>query len=177
MTKTCILVADGARARFLTLEIPIEPATDGGAYLVEHLDLVNPEVDVPERKLFSDRSGSAHSSPKGGAHALDDHREGHEHESARRFARSVAERLASFAAEQAATEIVLVAEPRSLGALREQIVAKHLRGVDLVELGENLTRRPLVQIQSVLALRGVVPAAHAPELGVFRPRGQAPASR
>lgn len=175
MVRTCIVVADSARARFITLEIPEDPQTDGGARLVEHDDLVNPDAEVPERGLFSDRAGRAHASPRGAAHALDDHREGHQREIERRYVRRLVEHADRFVKAQQATRLVLVAEPRLLGTLREQLPSERFRAVDIVEVGENVSRRPLDQIQSVLALRGVVPAARAPQDAVFRPRGQAPA--
>jgi protein required for attachment to host cells len=175
MARTCIIVADATRARFLTLEVPIEPASEGGPRLVEHIDLVNPELDDPERGLFSDRSGSGHASPMGAAHALDDHRDDHLREIERRYARRISEQLESFVIERGAVVVLLVADPRLLGTLREQIDEGHLGFVEIVEVGENLARRPLGQIQSILALRGLVPAPQAPRMGVFHPRGQAPA--
>ncbi len=175
MARTCIIISDGARARFITLEVPEDPATEGGARLVEHDDLVNPEADVPARALFSDRAGSAHASPGGAAHALDDHREGHEREMVRRYVRRIVEHAEGFVKAQRANRLMIVAEPRLLGALREQLPHERFRDVEIVEVGENLSRRPLDQIQSILALRGVMPAARAPEGAVFRPRGQAPA--
>ncbi|HWO13447.1 MAG TPA: host attachment protein [Polyangiaceae bacterium] len=177
MVRTCIIVADGARARFMTLEIPIEPSIDGGARLVEHDDLVNPEAEAPERGLFSDRMGRGHASGSGAAHAVDDHREQHQQEVERRFVRRLLERAERFVGEQGARRLVLVSEARLLGALRTQLVDHRLRGVEVLELAENLTRRALGEIQAKLAARGALPAARAPDLGVFRPRGQAPATR
>lgn len=176
MVRTCIIVADGARARFITLEIPIEPSTDGGARLVEHDDLVNPEAEAPERGLFSDRMGRGHAA-RSGVHAVDDHREQHQQEVERRFVRRLLERAERFIGEQGARRLVLVSESRLLGALRTELVDHRLRGVEVLELAENLTRRALGEIQAKLAARGALPAARAPDLGVFRPRGQAPATR
>lgn len=174
MARTCIIVADSARARFITLEVPVDPTTDGGARLVEHEDLVHPEADVPERGLFSDRTGRAHASPKGAAHALDDHREDHRREAERRYVRGMVEHAERFVRQQQATRLMLVAEPRLLGTWREELGYGRFRAVEIIEVGENVSRRPLDQIQAVLALRGLVSAARAPEGAVFRPRGQAP---
>jgi protein required for attachment to host cells len=176
MARTCIIVADNARARFITLELPLDPELEGGARLREHRDLVNPIADVPERSQFSDRSGRGHASPQGAAHALDDHREAHRAELARRYAKRLGEEARQFVAAEDATRLLIVAEPRLLGALREQIDGTLSDQVEVVELGENLSRHPLDQIQHILALRGAVPAARVPELDVFRPRGQHPAA-
>jgi protein required for attachment to host cells len=176
MTRTCIIVADGARARFITLEIPLEPSLDGGAHLVEHDDLVNPEAEAPDRGLFRDRSGRGHSARSGPAHALDDHREQHLLEVEKRFVRRLLERAERFVAEHGALELVLAMDPHLLGVLRAQLDPGRLR-VGRREIAENLSRQSLVEIQARLAARGALPAARPPEHGVFRPRGQAPASR
>lgn len=177
MARTCIIVVDGAHARFITLEIPEEPRLDGGARLIEHRDLVNPEAEVPERRMFSDRRGRAHASPKGASHALDDGRAQHRHELERRYIRHLLDEMERFVLSEHATRLLLVSEPRVLGALREQLRYDRLGGIEVIEIGENLAQRPLEQIQSVLALRGVLPAAAPPDVGVFRPRGQPPVAR
>jgi protein required for attachment to host cells len=177
MARTCITVVDGAHARFFTPEIPEDPIVDGGARLIEHQDLVSPEADIRGRQLFSDRRGRAHASPAGAAHALDDGRERHLEELERRYVRRLVDELERFVQRERATRLLLVAEPRLLGVLREQLRYERLRGVEVVELGENLSQRPVAQIQSILALRGVVPAAASPDVGVFRARGQAPVAR
>jgi len=173
MVRTCIVVADSAHARFITLEMPQAHEMDEGAHLVEREDLVNPEAEIPERWLFSDRAGRAHASPKGAAHALDDHRRAHLRESERRYARRLVEHAERFVKDQQASRLMFVAEPRLLGTLREQLPYERFHAVEIVEIGENLSRQPLKQIQRVLALRGAVQAPSTPEDGVFHPRGQA----
>lgn len=175
MATTCIIVADGARARFMTLEVPLEPALDGGARLLEHEDLVNPEAEVPDRGLYSDRSGRGHASRGGVAHAFDEHREQHHREVEKRFAWRLVERGERFLSDRGARRLVLVADTRLLGALRAELGDGGLRGVEVIEIAEDLTRQPLGSIQASLAARGAIPAAQPPEHGVFRPRGQAPA--
>ena len=177
MNKDSVVVADGAHARFFALQNPEEPRVDGGAYLLEMRDLVNPDADIPERLLFSDRSGRAHASREGAAHSLDDGRERHRRELERRWARRLVDEMAQFVRYEQSTRLLLVAEPRVLGALREQLVHERLRNIEIVELGENLALHPVAHIQSSLASRGLLPAAAAPDVGVFRPRGQPPAER
>jgi protein required for attachment to host cells len=177
MIETSIIVVDGAHARFFTVEIPEEPLLDGGARLIEMRDLVNPAAHIPERLQFSDRMGRAHASPGGAAHALDDGRERHREESERRWIRVLLDEVERFVREARSARLVLVAEPRLLGVLRAQLVHERLHGIEVAELGENLTQHPVAQIHAMLAVRGLVPAAVAPEVGVFRPRGQTPVAR
>jgi len=177
MASTCVIVADGARARFITLQLPVDPGIDGGPRLLEQRNIVNPDADLPETERFSDRSGLAHASPKGAAHALDDHREAHGRELERRYARDLLEELYRFVRREEATRLLLIASPRLLGTMRAELDRGRLAGVELVELSEDLSRRPLDQIQSLLAAKGLVPGAATPEEGVFHPRGQAPHER
>jgi protein required for attachment to host cells len=177
MGRTCIIVADTGRARFITVEVPEDPAVEGGARLVEHEDLVNPAADVPEREMFSDRRSRSHASPNGASHALDDHRDNHRLELDRRYARRVADEARRFAARAQASRLLIVAEPRMLGALRREFQGEPLRNVAIEEIGENLSRRRLDEIQGILASNGAVPAAQPPEVGFFRPRGQPSSGR
>jgi protein required for attachment to host cells len=177
MTRTSIIVADSAHARFFALQIPEEPLADGGAQLVEMRDLVNPDAEIPERLQFGDRAGRAHASPEGAAHALDGGRERHRQELGRRWARRLLDEGERFVRHERSTRLLLIAELRVLGALRELRVRERLGDIEIVELGENLVLHPVAQIQSILASRGLVPAAAAPEVGVFRPRGQPPVER
>ncbi len=171
MTKTCIVIADGIRARFISVDAPTDVDLDGGPRLVEHRDLVNPEGDLPERELHSDRSGRAHGAPGGSAHGLDDHH-GQRAERSRRFAQRVAEAIEHFVVEQEARHLLLVAPPRLLGYLRPAMDRKRLAGVSVTDIGEDLSRMPLQELQEVLAARGLVPVKQVPRGAVFRPRGQ-----
>ncbi len=175
--RTGIMVAGGARARFISVEVGEDEQVDGGPRLVEHAEMVNPDGEMPARGLFSDRSGRAHASGVAAAHGLDDHRNQHQEEIDRRFARSVTEAAERFVSEQRVVRFVMCAEPRLLGRLRAELDLKRWRQVELVELGEDLTRHPLRQIQEVLARRELVKPSHPPAAGVYRPRGQAPSWR
>jgi protein required for attachment to host cells len=175
--RTGIMVAGGARARFISVEVADDEQLDGGPRLVEHAEMVNPDGELPARGLFSDRSGRAHASSVGAAHGLDDHRDQHQEEIDRRFARRIAETAERFVADQGIVRLVVCAEPRLLGRLRTELAHKRWRNVEVVELGEDLTRHPLRQVQEVLARRELVKPSHPPAAGVYRPRGQAPAMR
>ena len=178
MTRKCIIIVDRAWARFITVETPVDPSIQGGPHLLEHRDLVNPEATLPERGLFSDRSGRAHASPTGAAHALDDHREEHLHEMDRRYARWVLGEAAGFVAAERASRLLIVAEPRLLGVLREQVQPERFHGVEITDLTEEIAQLPLEQIHTILAQHGAVHGAKPPRAGaVLRPRGQPPAKR
>jgi len=174
MKRTGILVAGGTRARFISVEVPADAELDGGPHLVEHDDLVNPDGDVPARVLFSDRSGRAHGAA---SHGLDDHRDQHQAEIERRFARRVVDATEQFRGGHGVQRLVIVAECQLLGKLRAELDPKRWRDVEVVELAEDLSRQSLRQIHATLAQQGLVKAARSPAAGVYRPRGQEPSWR
>jgi protein required for attachment to host cells len=175
MKRTGILVAGGTRARFISVDVPADAELDGGPHLLEHDDLVNPDGDVPARVLFSDRSGRAH----GGAasHGLDDHRNQHQAEIERRFARRVIDAAEQFRKERGVQRLVIAAECQLLGTLRSELDPKRWRDVEVVELAEDLSHQSLRQIHAALAQQGLVKAPRTPATGVYRPRGQEPSWR
>jgi protein required for attachment to host cells len=177
MPKTGIVVADGARARFLTLQPADELTPERGPRLIEHLDLSNPEGDLPERELFSDRGGRMHGSPSSSAHGSDDHRAQHRVEYERRFARRLLDEARRFGREQGLNQLVLAAEPTLLGLLRPELEKQPLPGISVVELAENLVRHSLVDVSNILTRQGLMPKSRSPAGGTYRPRGQPPALR
>ena len=174
MKRTGILVAGGTRARFISVEVPDDADLDGGPHLVEHAELVNPDGEIPARGLFSDRSGRAHGAA---SHGLDDHRDQHQEEIDRRFARRMVESADQFIQTQGVQRLVIAAECQLLGKLRGEIDLKRWRDVELIELAEDLSRQSLRQMHGALAQQGIVKPARAPTAGVYRPRGQAPSWR
>lgn len=177
MSKIGIIVADGARARFITFQPADELTPERGTNLIEQSDLINPEGELPARDLFSDRQGRTHGSPTGSAHGPDDHREAHQLEITRRFVRRVLDQARLFIAEHSPARLVLAAEPRLLGVLRSELEHHALLGAEVTTIAEDLSRRSLGDIAGILALHGLLPPTSPPRAGVYRPRGQPPAPR
>jgi len=161
MGKTGIIVADGARARFITYEPTRDLDLDGRPRCVEQADLVNPERRAAAREQFSDRPGRLHASRGGPAHAADDHRQRHQEEVDRRFARRILEETQPFAEKHQLGRLILIAAPRLLGCLRAQLDGRRLADLSIVELNEDHSQRPLGQIAALLIerqlLRGPTP--------------------
>ncbi len=175
MPKTGIVVADSARARLFTLQPADELTPERSPGLIEHLDLTNPEGELPERELFSDRGGRKHGARS--SHGADDHRAEHRAEYDRRFVRRLLEEAQRFAREQTLNQLVLVAEPSLLGLLRPEIERQPLPGVSVLEVPENLVRHSLADMIDLLTRHGIMPKSRAPAGGLYRPRGQPPAMR
>lgn len=160
----CIMVADGTRARLFTLDAGI--TSPPGPDLVEHEGLANPEHKLAGREKYSTtRTGGSVNPQNGQAHGYDDHRDKEEREHERRFAHDIAGHAVALAQRQQARQLVVVAEKRMLGHLREALVLPTKSGIELRELAKDLTRLATTELQAHLAEAGLVPARQAPAVG------------
>jgi len=160
--RTCILVADRARARFFVLGSPPEHRPGDAAPLVELDTLVDPEGELTGKELFTDaHSGTNHAS-SGASYEYDDHRERHRREIERRFAKRVAQATADFARNHGAQKLVLAAEPQMLGMLRQVLPSALPKEVTLVELARDLSWHTPERIRSALSQHGALAANHRP---------------
>ena len=160
----CIVVADGSRARLFTLEDGTSTAP--GPELVEQEDLANPEHKLAGRDKYSTtRTGSNLNPQKGPAHGYDDHRDKEEREHERRFAHDIASHAVALAQRQQAGHLVVVAEKRMLGLLRDALVLPPKSGIELSELAKDLTQLAPTELQAHLAEAGLVPPRQAAPIG------------
>lgn len=160
MSDCWVVVADGARARFMALERRDAQQPRAALRLVESARLSNPEHTVSgrraTRKIKSGRdTGRGLLAP----HGYTDHREPHEAEVLRRFAARIAEQAASLVAAGKTSCVVLVADPRMLGLLRGALGPVARAGVRLRELGRDYTWCTALQLQRYLAQNGLLPGA------------------
>jgi protein required for attachment to host cells len=161
-----VVVADGASARFFSVESPAQPALESGPRLFERDDLVNTEHELGGGDKYSTTRSGLNLNPRGGpSHGYDDHRAQHEQEHERRFARDIAARALSLAQEHRAGHLVVAAERHMLGLLREALEIPVKSGIEVSELAKDLTRLAPAQVYEHLAAAGVVPAPHAPKVG------------
>jgi protein required for attachment to host cells len=157
MTDYCVVVMDGARARLFTLETAEFPEVQSSPKLVEQEDLVNPEKDLADRELFSSKSGRTRA-PRGSlSHGYDDHRAQHGDEFERRFARMVAGHTVRLAQESRVRCVVLAAQPRMLGFLRQEIGQLAKNGFDVREVAKDLSKLSSGQVHEHLAKERLLP--------------------
>ncbi len=158
--KTCVLVADRARAR-LFVDVPGPErigVAGGGSELFEVEALTDPDGELTDRELFSNRSGS-NRSPHGAQFAYDDHREGHREEEERRFARRVASSVVARVRAEQPAKLILAVEPRLLGLLRQELNG-HLRGLlEVVEVSKDLSWPHVRLVREALVRCGAINVA------------------
>jgi len=142
---TWIVVADGARGRFFTLDEDVSKLISNGP-----ADLVAPQSRQKSRDLKSDKPGRSYSSSRSGMrHALEPPHDYHKLEK-HRFMVVLAEALDGACAKREFDDVVLVAPRRSLGELRGLLSKRVLSRVRL-EIPKDLTNKSPVEIWRRLA--------------------------
>jgi protein required for attachment to host cells len=158
----CIVAADGARARFFTLEPSARAELEGGPDLVEQDDLVNPEHVAKPIDRFANVQSGRTAPKRGPAHGLDDHRTRHIEETESRFAKRVSQVISALLVEKKVRHLVLCADPRMLGLLRTALADVDLGGAELREHAKDVSRLGATQLQASLAEAGLVPPRRRP---------------
>lgn len=157
MSDYCVVVAEGARARFFTLE-PVEvPEFESGPNLREWNTLMNPEHKAHQREVYTDVRSGRNRGNAGEAHAYDDHRDQHDAEMEHRFARTIADELEQFSSQNGAPRVVLCAEKQMLGYLRGAMNGHARKDLEITEVPKDLTRLSPRELHEKLAKDGVLP--------------------
>ncbi len=157
MNRTCIVVADGRRARFFGVE-PVE-APRVKMVLVEQAVLDNPDL----RALGTSVTGRARTETNtdweaGPVHPMGEQRERHRIELERRFGQEIARQAGEITKGWKTGTVVLVAEPRLLGLMRELLRRVLPRGIELKELAKDYAHLTPAELYDHLALNSIVPA-------------------
>lgn len=157
MSDYCVVVAEGARARFFTLE-PVEvPEFESGPNLREWNTLMNPEHKAHQREVYTDVRSGRNRGNAGEAHAYDDHRDQHDAEMEHRFARTIADELEQFSSQNGTPRVVLCAEKQMLGYLRGAMNGHARKDLEITEVPKDLTRLSPRELHEKLAKDGVLP--------------------
>lgn len=154
--KYCVVVANGSRARFFSLENPEFPEIESGPHLCERKAMVDPELKERGTNLWSGRTGKNRSGGYSGTHGYDDHRERHAAEYERRFVQSVAEEAARFTRNQKADHIVLVGVQRQLPQLRSALEPQ-TQAARIRELAKDLSKLAPQALHDHLSKEGLLP--------------------
>lgn len=149
MINTCVVVADGANARFFLLRTG-SAARDKNR-LVEVQGLANSGDEEPPESRHSNRDA-------GPRHPYVAQRSRHRLELERRFAAEVVEHAAAQVSTWSEGILVVVAEPRFLGLLREQLRASLASGIQLKELARDYAGFTATDLQRQLESSNMLPS-------------------
>lgn len=135
------------------------PGIDSGPSLVEKQDLVNPEAGLAGRDTWTEiKSGRNMARGGGSAHGYDDHRENHEEEFNRRFARRVAEGALAYLQRHKPQVLVVAASSHMLGLLRGAMTLPAGLELEVRESAKELAHMSPHDIHRRLAGAGLIPA-------------------
>lgn len=156
MNRTCIVVADAKIARFFRIEPSDSPRSK--VKLVERHALENPGVEAV-RKNGAGRVKTERVSNRqaGDVHPIEQRRQQHRLELDRRFGHDIARHTARIVKDWKEAAVVLVAEPRLLGLMREPLRKALHAGIDLKELAKDYTHFTPAELHDQLALSSVIP--------------------
>ena len=158
--NTIVVIANGAQARFFTLEPAESPDYESSPRLVEQECLVNPQQEVAGKDLWSDNSGGNRSTGGGGSHGYDDHRDKHRADYERRFAQQVAAATTQLVRGREANRVVLAADSRMLGALRGEL--HRANDFDLKPVAKDYSKLSVLDLHEQLAALDLLPARRKP---------------
>ncbi len=157
MSEYCVVVAEGSRARFFTVEPAEVPEMESGPNLIECAAMASTEHMAHDKALWTDLRKGRNRTAHGPAHAYDDHRRQHGQEVEKRFARDIARQLDEMTRGNGTQHVVLCAEKRMLGYLRPSINGSIPSGVALHEVPKDLAKLSAHQLQERLANEGHIP--------------------
>lgn len=156
MNKTCIVVADAAVARFLSVEESDSPRAR--AMLVEQAALAN-VTDL--KKLGRSVTGRTRTETNtnrgsGPVHPMGAQRERHRLELERRFGQEISRQAGEITRGWKQGTVVLVAEPRLLGLMRAHLRKALHGGIQLKELARDYTHLAPQELRDQLASLDVI---------------------
>ena len=154
MNNWCVVVADGARARIFLLDPGGGRA--GAPSLVEKTDLINAGYSLRGTEAPKVRTERNTNRQTGPVHPVGEKREQHRVEVERRFGAQIAECAAALVNGWSSGAIVLVAEPRLLGLMREGLRNAVKSEIALKELARNYTHFSAAELHEHLALNGLI---------------------
>jgi protein required for attachment to host cells len=118
---------------------------------------------MSQSTLFTEsKPGSGRTVGNETVHGYDDHRNEHEAETDRKFARLVTERGAEAAVERNCLQLIVASPSRMLGLIREHMDILNRYNIEVHMLAKNLTKLSAKQIHEHLAKESYIPPRRRP---------------
>lgn len=156
MDNTCVVVAGSGQARIFLLEESTAPRAP--FRLTERGKLANADLRSRGRSVTGRvRTETNTNREAGPMHPMGAQRDRHRIELERRFSVEIARKAAALARNWSTGSIVLVADPRMLGFLRDAVRGQLKTGVHVKELAKDFANLTASSLQDHLAQSGVLP--------------------
>jgi len=156
MGKFAVAVINGTQARFFTLDSTAISESESGPNLLEHECLVNSTKEL-HGQLWSSIKTGRNRGLNGQAHSYDDHRQNHEIEFEKRFARKICQVISNLIQIQQARHLIIVAEPQILGMMREAMRDSLYKNLNIREVAKDICNLKSELIHDYLAKKKLLP--------------------
>jgi protein required for attachment to host cells len=157
MNKYLVAVIDGTKARFLTLKPSELPGYDSGPNLIEHEALLSSNNELQGQDLWTSTKTGRNRGVAGQAHSYDDGRDNHMVEFERRFTQNIAAKIANLIQAHQIQQLLMIAEPRILGFMRETLTPILPRNIKTQELAKELCHLKPYELHEYLASKQLLP--------------------
>ena len=156
MNQYCVIVANGTKTRFFTLEDSEFPEIESSPTLVETNTVVHPDHDAHHAKSprAEELNVSAKAQKPGYSKAAS---QAHD----RRYVKNIANEASKLNQAQHISALVLVSQKRMLGDLRSAMKNK-LQGVNTLELAKDLSKLSPWELHNYLAKEKLLPERKKP---------------
>jgi protein required for attachment to host cells len=152
MNNCCVVVADAARARVYILEKAEN--LQAGSRLVQKAQLEDTEYMARGTQAPRVRSERNTNRQAGPVHPFSEKRERHRLVIEERFARDITRKVQKLTRDWKAGVLLLVAEPRMLGLVREPLRSALKDDIELKELAKDYMHFTPSELQQKLSLHG-----------------------
>ena len=155
-TDTCIVVANGSRARFFIVHAPDPLEGEHRRRLMETADLLNTDGRAKDEEIYAgNRPSLGHSSMGGAAHGLGGHNDEHHRlESSKRFAREIVDQLDTSCKQHGCARTIMLASHKLLGVLRPSVAKLPIQ---LSTHAVDLTAKSPTELDAYLVKQGILP--------------------
>ncbi|WP_088242884.1 host attachment protein [Calothrix rhizosoleniae] len=157
MNQVLVTVIDRSRARFLILEGAQFPEHESGPNLLEQKNILNPIQKLQGKELWANVKPGRNQGSGGKAHAYNDRRENHVVEFERRFAQMITREILDFTQSLNIQQVLLVAEPKILGIVRQEVIPVLPKNLQIQDLPKDLCNHKPLEIHEHLASYNLLP--------------------
>lgn len=166
MKHIAVLAVDHTKARYYILRPAVRPDEQWSPILQPVDELINVHwLEQEKESLTGGNRFSYHVGMAGNAntvHGFDDHLSSHKKEIDRKFSREINTKLREVLAENPSEMLIIVAENKVLGRLREQMGDEYRCKMNVEEHNANVCHLKPVPLHEHLAAVGLVPQRRAP---------------
>lgn len=173
MKQIAILSVDHTKARFYIVKDAERPIEQWSPVIYPIDEFINVHwLEQEKESLSGGNRMSYHIGLAGNSntvHGYDDHLDSHQQEIDKRFSREINNRLRLLMQESDPVKLIIAADSKILGRLREQMGDEYKSKVEVEEVALNLCHLKPVEIHERLAHLSLIPKRIAPESQLTSP--------